>query len=365
MASNKNQHYVPQCYLRQFSVSDTGSSINLFNIDRKKFIQGAPIKNQCSKSYFYGDDLTLEKAFQPTEGQYSSILKQIKSAGYKLSEEHREFLKCFWLLQYLRTEAASRRDIELTEGMNEAIGDKAYAYRLEMKEAVQESIAKFPKVIETLTDLKVCLINNKTALDFITSDDPAVLTNRWYFQDARTKGMSFGLSSAGNLLLLPLTDKILMLGYDGNVYNASHKNGWVNMTNQADVKAINEHQLLNCRANVFVRNPEHATHVADLFDAVKVNKPRLRHKINYAIFDGIGNNGDEHFKVADKEQFRKHEKSLMHCQVINASPRMWPSVLQWRLKGFAYFNNSGAGYIRQAAAFGKANASEFKKVKIR
>lgn len=365
MASNKNQHYVPQCYLRQFSASDTSSSINLFNIDSGKFIQGAPIKNQCSKNYFYGDDLVLEKAFQPIEGQYSTVVKQIKSPGYKLVDEDREFLKSFWLLQYLRTEAASKRDIELTEGMNEAIGDDAYLYRLKLKEAVQESVRRFPKIIGTLSDLKVCLLYNKTALDFITSDDPAVLTNRWYLQDARTRGMSFGLGSAGNILLLPLTDKIMMLGYDGHIYNIPHKNGWLNATSPADIKAINEHQLLNCRANIFVRNPDLAVQIADLFDVVKTNKPKFRHKINYLIFDGIEENGDQRFKAANKEQFQQHEHSLMHCQVVNIIPNMWPSVFTWRLKGIAYFKNSGAGYIRQAMALKEPHYAEFKKVKIR
>lgn len=365
MASNKNQHYVPQCYLRQFSASDTGSSINLFNIDSGKFIQGAPIKNQCSKNYFYGDDLVLEKAFQPIEGQYSTVVKQIKSPGYKLVDEDREFLKSFWLLQYLRTEAASKRDIELMEGVGEAIGDETHAYRMELKEAVKASVRRFPQIIDIISDLKICLLNNKTALDFITSDDPAVLSNRWYLQDARTKGMSFGLGSAGNILLLPLTDKIMMLSYDGHVYNILHKNGWVNVTSEADVKAINEHQLLNCRANIFVRNSQLAIQIADSFDAVKANKPQFRHKINYAIKDGIEQNGSIRFKAANKEQFQQHNKSLIHCQKVNVTPSTWPSILRWRLKGITYSNNSGAGYIRQSQAIGALQDEGFKKVIIR
>jgi hypothetical protein len=365
MASNQNQHYVPQCYLRQFSASDSGSAINLFNIDSGKFIQGAPIKNQCSKNYFYGDDLALEKAFQPIEGQYSSVIKQIKSVGYKLSDEHREFLKFFWLLQYVRTEAASRRDIELMKGMNEAIGDEAYAYRIELKEAVKASVRRSSQYIDILSDLKVCLLHNKTKLDFITSDDPAILTNRWYLQNARTKGMSFGLGSAGNILLLPLTDKIIMLSYDGHIYNIPHKNGWINITNQRDVKAINEHQLLNCRANIFVRTPEQARLIAVSFDAIKANKPKFRHKINYAIFDGVEPNGDTRFKTADKEQFQQHEQSLMNCQKVNIIPSSWPSVLTWRLKGIAYSNNSGSCYIRQSEALRDPQYAEFRKVIVR
>ncbi|MCP3130057.1 DUF4238 domain-containing protein [Shewanella sp. KJ2020] len=364
MASNKNQHYVPQCYLRQFSASDSGSAINLFNIDSGKFIQGAPIKNQCSKNYFYGDDLALEKGFQPIEGQYSSVVKQIKSPSYKLSDEHREFLKFFWLLQYVRTDAAARRDIELTEGINDAIGDAAYTYKLEVKEAVQASVRRASQYANILSDLKVCLLCNKTVLDFITSDDPAVHTNRWYLQDDRTKGMSFGFSAAGSLLILPVTDKILMLGYDGHIYNIHHKHGWVNVTNPADVKAINEHQMLNCRANLFVRNPEQADLIADSFDVVKAHKPKSSYKINYAIFDGFEPNGNSRFRSATKEEAQQHERSLMHCQKVNINPSRWPSFIAWRFNGFAYSNNSSAGFIRQAEAFSLSDEG-FKKVKIR
>jgi hypothetical protein len=54
MASNKNQHFVPRCYLRAFTCNGENRMINLFNIDRRVCIEGAPVKHQCSGAISMG-----------------------------------------------------------------------------------------------------------------------------------------------------------------------------------------------------------------------------------------------------------------------------------------------------------------------
>lgn len=53
MAKNKKQHFVPRFYLRKFSAD--GRSVNIWNLTNEKRIQGANLKNQCYKDYFYGE----------------------------------------------------------------------------------------------------------------------------------------------------------------------------------------------------------------------------------------------------------------------------------------------------------------------
>lgn len=79
MATNKNQHFVPRCYLRPFTTDSANVSINLFNIDRLKFIERASVKHQCSGDYFYGEDLALERAIQFTESTYAAALRDISN----------------------------------------------------------------------------------------------------------------------------------------------------------------------------------------------------------------------------------------------------------------------------------------------
>lgn len=347
MASNKNQHYVPQCYLRRFSSAESGASINLFNLDRKKLIENAPIKNQCSKGYFYGEDLVIEKALQPIEGEYSAVINQIVEPGYKLLEEHKIFLKRFWLLQNMRTDAASRRSVEMTDEMGVVAGIAPSEYRQELKEAVTQSMKMFYENIDMVDDLKMCLIKNKTDVELITSDDPAILSNRWHILKKSSSGLSFGLGSAGIIVLLPLTPDILCLGYDGDVYSVRHKDGWIGVKNENDIRALNEHQLLNCRANVYVHSSNKEAELISDYEKISDSKPPIRHNIIYSVLDCV-EDGFKRYRVIDRSVAEEHEEALMHCQMIYPNPSVWPKQIGWRNRGFVFSNDSGVGYIRKS-----------------
>ena len=198
MASNKNQHFVPKCYLRPFTEDCAGAAISLFNIDRSKCITNAPAKNQCSGSYFYGQDPDLEAAIQFMEGTYASTLRRVIEAGYCLNDEDRDFLKLFWLLQHMRTEAASKRAIEMMHTAQEGTG-AIDDFRMQIRDAVQMAMYMFTDTIGVIDDLKVCLIRNRSNRPFVTSDDPAILSNRWHLESKKARGKSFGLNSAGAL----------------------------------------------------------------------------------------------------------------------------------------------------------------------
>ena len=66
MALNKNQHFVPKLLLKNFS-SDSSKSknrINTYILKSKKFIENVSIKSQCSKNFFYGENLIIEKNYK-------------------------------------------------------------------------------------------------------------------------------------------------------------------------------------------------------------------------------------------------------------------------------------------------------------
>lgn len=347
MASNKNQHFVPRCYLRPFTIDGANCAINLYNIDRHIFIKRAPVKHQCSSNYFYGQDPPLEKAIQDMEGAYGTALREIHRKDYSLTDDHRDLLKLFWLLQHLRTEAASKRSVEMSAATNTIIGTNESNFRFEIREAVQMAMRTFTEAMGIVADLKVCLLKNRTPSPFVTSDDPAVLTNRWQLESAKARGLSFGLHSAGDLLILPLSPKILCLGYDGDVYSVPHKNGWVDAKNNSDVEAFNQHQFMNCRANLFVQDSAHATLVHDSFLRAAPLRPDKRYRINYAILDQ--RNGDvSRYRVVDHAEAGDHEEAIVHTQAVHARPAFWPRQISWRKKGVVFTNDTGLGYVRRA-----------------
>ncbi|HEX2983013.1 MAG TPA: DUF4238 domain-containing protein, partial [Ignavibacteriales bacterium] len=59
MAERKNQHFVPQFYLRNFS--ENKKSLCDYNLSNNKYIKNASIKDMASQNYFYGKDENIEK----------------------------------------------------------------------------------------------------------------------------------------------------------------------------------------------------------------------------------------------------------------------------------------------------------------
>lgn len=346
MASNKNQHFVPRCYLKEFTHASENKAINVYNIDRGLCIPLAPVKNQCSRDYFYGKDEQLEIAIQTVEGAYGSVIRDIISTPRILNERHKIVLKRFWLLQHLRTESAARQSVEMSNGMTEVAGIKGEEFNLGIKEAVITAMKLYANNMKVIDDLKICLIFNKTEIPFVTSDNPAVLTNRWHLNDSRTKFKSFGLTTSGNLLLLPLTPKIICVAYDSDVYSFTLKNGWANIFRADDVKAFNQHQFLNCSANIYFKNMEHDSFVRDSFRDAMGNRPHQRCRINYAVLD-FNKDGYSYYKVIDPATAENHQEAIIHSEIIHPLPVSWPSIIHWRNKGTVYTNGTGLGYLRR------------------
>lgn len=358
MATNKNQHFVPRCYLKAFSKDGEGLALNLFNIDRKKLIQNAPLKNQCSKDYFYGEDQKLENAIQFTEGVYGTVIKKIFSPGYKFTEDHKQFLKLFWLMQYLRTEAASRRQVEMFEGMKSTVDGMPEEFVPSVKKAVLHAMHFFATETDIVSDLKACLIKNKSRVPFVTSDDPAIMSNRWYQSDDRAIGMSFGLGASGLLGFLPLSEKIFFLVYDGDVYSIPNREGWAICKNDSDVRAFNQFQYLNCRANIFVRNAECESEVASSLCKALPHRPTARHRINYAVLNSTEKEYKKYVVIPSYEA-ANHTEALIHMQQIFPVPPCWPSLIKWRSRGAVYTNGTGIGYIRKHQALERQSHRDF------
>ena len=348
MATNKNQHFVPRCYLRPFTINGANAAINLYNIDRQQFIPLAPVKNQCSRDYFYGHDEKLERAIQSIEGEYGTALREILRSGYVLTDAHRTTLRLFWLFQHLRTEAAAKRAIEMVDSMREATGLTGSTFRLVIKEAVVMAMHTFAEAMHIIDDLRICLIRNRTPIPFITSDDPAVLTNKWWLTDNRTLGHSFGLHSAGAIILLPLSPKLLCLGYDGDVYSVPHDRGMVDVRREGDIAIFNQHQIVNCRANLFVQNAEHYRVVHEAFSEAARNRPRTHHIVTYAVRDRTEGEYTR-YRVVDPGVREKHTEAIIHTRVIHPVPLSWPGQITRRSMGAVFTNGTGLGYVRYAA----------------
>lgn len=346
MATNKNQHFVPRCYLRPFTVDEADAAINLYNIDRKRFISNAPVKHQCSGDYFYGKDDLLEAAIRSLETAYARVLREVLAPNYSLRDEHRVTLRRFWLLQHLRTEQASVRAVEMTQATETVPGIEP-SFRLQIRDAVQMAMRIFARSMHAIDDLKVCLIRNRTQAPFVTSDDPSILGNRWHQETRRARWRSFGMNSAGAILILPLSPRVLCLGYDGDVYSVPHTQGWVETRRESDIHALNELQFLNCRANIFVRDDVHSTVVHDAYLRCASRRTVGRHVVRYAVLDH-STQTHSRYRVVERKDVDRNQEALIHSQVVHPRPYAWPAVVHWRPGGSVFTNDTGLGYVRRS-----------------
>ena len=345
MATNKNQHFVPRVHLRPFTVGEGDAAINVFNLDRKKIIPNAPVKNQCSGDYFYGRDEKLEAAIRSVEGAYGSVLNDLRKPGRSLQPGHKTVLLRFWLLQYMRTEAASRRSVEMAADLHD-FSEQEDPFSFGIKEAVRIAMRTYADVMSITDDLKVCLIRNRTSIPLVTSDDPAVLANRWYLEDRRIAGRSFGLQSSGALSILPLTPRLCFIAYDGDVYNIPHQSGWLDARREADIRALNQFQLLNCFANIYLHDMQGARSLLEQHEAAMPRRIAERRRFHVAIRDVDVGDHTRYRVVSTDEAKVAQSDTLFHSETIHYRPTHWPAFINWRTPGAVYTNGTGLKYVR-------------------
>jgi len=238
--------------------------------------------------------------------------------------------------------------IYMMASMRETTGLTDPSFRLVIKEAVIIAMQTFAEGMHFIDDLKICLIRNRTPIPFFSSDDPAVLTNKWWLTDNRTRGRPFGLHSAGAIILLPLSPKLLCLGYDGDVYSVPHDRGMVDVRREGDIVSFNQHQILNCRANLFVQNAEHSRVVHEAFSEAARNRPTNCHIVTYAVRDR--EEGEyTRYRVVDPSVREERTEALLHTQVIHPVPLSWPGQITRRSMGAVFTNGTGRRYVRYAA----------------
>src|SRR5690349_7669592 len=116
MAENKNHHYVPQFYLRNFSIDEKQVAVGLY-LHEKNIFTTTAIDNIASKKYLYGKDNIIEDALAQLEGDIATLFK-IWIPGFILPPENSpafNAVKHFILIQLFRTIKAGK---DLSEGLN-------------------------------------------------------------------------------------------------------------------------------------------------------------------------------------------------------------------------------------------------------
>lgn len=334
MVENKNQHYVPKFYFRLFS--ENRKSICTYVISNNSFIEHATIKGQCSKDYFYSKNTEIEKTFSWLEGLANTKIKLIiqnKSLSC-LSNQEVEHLKSHILFQHGRTKFAKDRENDMANYMFDLLKPKIYSDAKEAGEKISwESIkgAKiklnfsytlFASMISgiLLIDLNICLLENKSKIDFIFSDNPVVFFNS-FFNEKYSYGTT-GIASTGLQIFYPISSKFMLFLYDPLFYDIKSSRIYKNK----DIQRLNGLQILNCDNNIYFENYNMKKKVFERFNQLKSKIPKEKNE--YEIMGNrIAEDGTYrellrtsapkiHYNL-EKLSFLKHKKNEMPYGVRN------------------------------------------------
>lgn len=253
MGSKANHHFIPQFYLRGFA-DGVGSQARLFTFDsetRKSFT--TRVRNVGSRRYFNRveaegiDPDAIEDAMAEIEGEISVHLAEVVEAERFPSEEHfnsvlnlianvsvrnprlranisaahKEIARRMmdlslvtedtWLREAQKMKESGvplKQDLTYQDlkdfhegGEYEIIVDQTYLIGLEIKLT--------GPILDSLAQRQWCFVSSPEGSDFITSDDPAVLS--W------TNGRSRGFYSPGHgmdetQVFFPLTSRLALKG---------------------------------------------------------------------------------------------------------------------------------------------------------
>lgn len=344
MPDHKNQHFVPRCVLKPFSLNGEGKAINLYTFGKRKLVPNAPLKNQCARDYWYGEDGKLEKLLASIESGYAAALKRVVEGTD--TAKNRDEIRFFAFLQLRRTEMAAMRLIEAQEMMAGDLfgpGDRPPGPPREW--FMLESLSVCVNNRDLIEDLKVRIVENRTPINFVTSDDPAVFTNR--FAEQRLFQDTFGLSSSGLVLSMPLTPRLAVLCYDGLMYTIPSlvKQRMVVTSNQ-EIEIFNELQFLKASSSVYFEPWADAGYVRDSFERARDRRPSSWVSIKHMFYLGK-ENGHERYQEGTLQQAKESGQSLMMMSFKYPAPSSWLSQLKFRDKPRTYYNGSAVGHVRK------------------
>jgi hypothetical protein len=277
VAGNKTQHYVPQFYLRNFSTDPGKRSLNLFNLDRARVIPRVSIRDQCARDYWWKDQQLIEDGVRSLEGSISEIIRVSIETN---SITHTFALKAFVTLQRTRTLHAAEEFEEVYLIRHGRLPENRVVSR-----ALNAALA--PYYCYAILDMPVCLIVNRTNLEFITSDHPVVLCNWWHRKIQQYPFSGTGYNSAGLEIYFPLSPRHCLLVYDRNIWRlkTSDSHSAIYIRNESDVFAINERQMLNARANIYFASSETSAHILQLFAECGSRRKQSKVKLDQVSSD--------------------------------------------------------------------------------
>jgi hypothetical protein len=257
----KNQHYVPQFLLKNFS-SRERKFIWAYDKNEKYSIKNQikerPIKKVASEEYFYDQNEnneieSYEYALQKVEEETAPIIQKILQTKniIDLLEQERRTLSFFITLQDLRTKGQLLRTETSMETLSKQLKEKANIEvpKIDSKKIWFSMFEQAKKFSEILMN-KVWMLSESNN-SFLISDNPVTLQNTT--DTSKIRG-TLGLESFGIEIYLPISPSLTISLFYEKLFNNSgyYKNYIPNLTCEPEnVENLNSLQIAYSERFIF------------------------------------------------------------------------------------------------------------------
>lgn len=256
MVEYKNQHFVPEFFLKFFSTD--GEHVWTFNLDGKHEFEES-VSNVCSRNYFYSREHNkeVEQTNSKIEGRQSKALTDLQDEMRydALEKEHQFWVRQFVTFQLERTRSMKDRhsdniqefvdrleDWGLVDPDEEVVGE---VVGFSAKDALLGLMDKSWETEVSLRDLEAVVLVNESDSEFVTSDDPIFLHNSYL----NAMG-NIGLRRVGLEIYLPISRQLTLLFYDPNIYSISDIDEPIEVGIEV-VRSVNGLQQAGANNNLF------------------------------------------------------------------------------------------------------------------
>lgn len=278
MPKNKH-HFVPRFYLSAFQSAP--KRINLLRVDTSLEVRNASLKDQCYRHKFYGNADDVEDILAVMEGAAATVLREVHATNTLPREgtEQHGTLFAFVAFQLLRTTVVAQRvNTFVDKTTKQAHGDDQRfkgedleALQFEFENSVLLALGSVPVMLMALGDLRSHLLI-ATHPAFITSDNPAFRYNQ-YCEGIDYQGIA-GPLCRGFQIFFPLTPKVCLVLYDGDVYSVprSDRRARRSVAAASDIEFINSMQLVSASQNVYFAEWESRNTLQELLGRVRQHR---------------------------------------------------------------------------------------------
>jgi hypothetical protein len=209
------------------------------------------------------------------------------------------------------------------------------------EETTKMALDIFVNSLNVIADLRTVLIINRSGDGYVTSDHPSVVCNKFVNQKLRLD--TFGTSSSGFTIYMPLTPRMAVLSFDAGVYAIdANGNREVIVSRTADVRLLNSLVMMNDANCIYFREWRHAAAIAELIAAAV--QRRCAGTRTVALRPIEGQNGS--FRpLSPGESYEGG--GMVLSEAIYPHPLSWPSFFRNKVRQVTYSEGTAIGHVRK------------------